>query len=184
MDRPHPPFCRLQGSRERLCWPLLGPTGRPRWALMMPSASPAFSPFSVRVVGGFLARTRNRSKSDLHFGIYTVAHKYVETFVDFYQQRPITRIDAGLSIKVDTRTETWLTDFHETLHVYNVARNIRIFQVFFFFFSFYWQLLTFRQWKQFFDLALGKRTFRDGNGNERISCLRTTNITVKPDFSL
>lgn len=59
MDRPHPPFCRLQGSRERLCWPLLGPTGRPRWALMMPSASPAFSPFSVRVVGGFLARTRN-----------------------------------------------------------------------------------------------------------------------------
>lgn len=133
MDRPHPPFCRLQGSRERLCWPLLGPTGRPRWALMMPSASPAFSPFSVRVVGGFLARTRNRSKSDLHFGIYTVAHKYVETFVDFYQQRPITRIDAGLSIKVDTRTETWLTDFHETLHVYNVARNIRIFQVFFFF---------------------------------------------------
>lgn len=99
---------------------------------MMPSASSAFSPFSVRIVGGFLARTRNRSKSDLHFGIYTVAHKYAEAFVDFYQQRLIMRIDAGLSIKVDTRTETWLTDFHETLRVHNVARNIRISQVSFF----------------------------------------------------
>lgn len=177
MDRPHPPFCRLQGSRERLCWPLLGPTGRPRWALMMPSASPAFSPFSVRVVGGFLARTRNgATEANPIFiseytpspistwkllSIFTNNSRLCESMPD-YRSKSIREPKRGSPIF--TRLCTWTTYRYFLLFIGNYSRL--------------------DSWKRFFDLALGKRTFRDGNANERISCLRTRNMTVKPDFSL